>query len=264
MKIKFDIFKDKWLKWREKKELYEVKVSEMQGMVTNEVRSQIFEYENKGKHINPYLAGREEWLERYGSYIKEKKNWQIIACIALFTTLVSLTGNIFQGLQSKVVPYIVEVDNLGRPAVVGRAENIAVAPEKLIRSVISNCIVDWRTVTADIELQKQMVYRLGFFFTASAKGTIQEWYSANNPYEIAKENKLVSVEIKSLPLPVGGDTYRVEWTETIRSHMGELLTQNSYQATVSTYILPPQSEESLLHNPAGIYITSITTTKVLK
>lgn len=212
---------------------------------------------------NPYLNGREEWLERYGSYISRAAQWRMAAFICLLLTSISLTGNVMQAGQMKTVPYIIEVDKLGKSAVVARADRASATPQRLIQAEIAACINNWRTVTADVELQQKMIERLSFFMAGSAKGVLREWYEANNPYEIAKSGKLVHVEIKGLPLPVSSDSYRVEWVESVRSHAGVLLDSHSYEATVTIQINPPTVDAVILRNPGGVYITALSAGKVV-
>lgn len=218
----------------------------------------------KTESRNPYLAGREEWLERYGSYISRAAQWRSVAFLCLLLLAGSIAGNVLQAMQVKAIPYIVEVDRLGKAAVTHRAEQAGPAPMRLIQADIAAFITNWRTVTADIELQKQMIQRLSFFVAGSAKGVLKEWFAQNNPYEIAKNNKLVHVEIKSLPLPVSADSWRVEWTETVRSHAGVALEARSYEATATILIKPPTSEAVMLQNPGGVYITSLAASRVFK
>ena len=77
---------------------------------------------------NPYLNGREEWLERYGSYISRAAQWRMVAFICLLLTGISLTGNVMQASQVKTVPYIIEVDKLGKSSVVARADRASATP----------------------------------------------------------------------------------------------------------------------------------------
>ena len=212
---------------------------------------------------SPYLNGREEWLERYGSYISRAAQWRMAAFICLLITAVSITANVIQANQVKTVPYIIEVDNLGKTGVVARADQARSTPQRLIQAEIAKCISDWRTVTADVELQQKMIERLSFFMAGSAKGVLRQWYEANNPYEIAKTGKLVHVEIKGLPLPVSSDSYRVEWVETVRSHAGVMLDSHTYEATVTIQINPPTADAVLLRNPGGVYITALSAGKVV-
>ena len=212
---------------------------------------------------SPYLNGREEWLERYGSYISRAAQWRVAAFLCLIITVVSVTGNVIQASQVKTVPYIIEVDKLGKTGVVARADTASRTPQRLIQAEIAKCVSDWRTVTADVELQQKMIERLSFFMAGSAKGVLRQWYEANNPYEIAKSGKLVHVEIKGLPLPVSADSYRVEWVETVRSHAGVMLDSHSYEATVTIQVNPPTADAVLLRNPGGVYITALSAGKVV-
>ena len=201
---------------------------------------------------SPYLNGREEWLERYGSYISRAAQWRMAAFICLIIAVVSISGNVIQASQVKTIPYIIEVDKLGNMGAVARADRASATPKRLIQAEIAKCVSDWRTVTADVELQQKMIERLSFFMAGSAKGVLRQWYEANNPYEIAKSGKLVHVEIKGLPLPVRSDTNRVEWVETVRSHAG-----------VTIQINPPTADAVLLRNPGGVYITALSAGKVV-
>ena len=212
---------------------------------------------------SPYLNGREEWLERYGSYISRAAQWRMAAFICLLITVVSISGNVIQASQVKTIPYIIEVDKLGNMGAVARADRASATPKRLIQAEIAKCISDWRTVTADVELQQKMIERLSFFMAGSAKGVLRQWYEANNPYEIAKSGKLVHVEIKGLPLPVSADSYRVEWVETVRSHAGVMLDAHTYEATVTIQINPPTADAVLLRNPGGVYITALSAGKVV-
>mgnify|MGYP003623441148 CR=1 FL=1 len=212
---------------------------------------------------NPYLDGRQEWLERYGSYISRASQWRMFSILVALALLVSLSCNYVQSSQVKAIPYIIEVDQLGKIGAVARADSASSTPRRLIQAEIAQCISSWRTVTADVELQRKMIDRLSFFMAGAAKGVMREWYETNNPYEIAKSGKLVHVEVKGLPLPVSGDSYRVEWTETVRSHAGIVLDSNQYEATVTIQIQPPTQDAVILRNPGGIYLTAISAGKVI-
>ncbi|MDR0354540.1 MAG: hypothetical protein LBJ64_02220, partial [Deltaproteobacteria bacterium] len=54
------------------------------------------------KTHNPYLAGREEWLERYGAYIKAAGQWRLIAvaCLAIALPGADIAG--YAGFHDQV------------------------------------------------------------------------------------------------------------------------------------------------------------------
>ncbi len=211
---------------------------------------------------NPYLNGREEWFERYGSYIKQRDGWRFFAILMTVFAIIGVSGSIYLASQNKIIPYIVEVDKLGRAKAIAPVDETQRASmQNVIPSVISMVINDWRTVTADVELQKKMIKRLSFFTAGSAKGYFNDWYKLNNPYERGKEN-LITVELKSLPLSITQDSYKVEWTELIRSHTGKLIDSFRYEATISIQISNPKNEQMILYNPTGVFITHINATKL--
>jgi type IV secretion system protein VirB5 len=213
---------------------------------------------------NPYLNGREEWLERYGNYIKRAAQWRLMAVFCLLLAAGSVAANVIMAAQYKVVPYIVEVDRIGQAAAVSRADLASPAPKRLIQAELANVIMNWRTVTADLDLQKKMVERLSFFMAGSAKGQMRQWYAANNPFDRAKEGKLVQVSIKGLPLPVSQDSWRVEWTETVRGHTGAVLVDpQTFEATLTVQLQPPATDAQVMQNPGGIAITGLSFSRVL-
>lgn len=212
---------------------------------------------------NPYTLAREEWLERYGSYINRAAQWRTVAFICLLITMASITGNVIQASQYKVIPYLVEIDNLGNARAAIRADKAALTPERVVQAELASFIRNWRTVTADIDLQKKMIERLSFFAAGSSKGVIRQYYEQNNPYELAKKGLLIAIEIKGLPLSVSSNSYRVEWTEITRSHTGVELERHTYEATMSVQINPPTSDAVIIQNPGGVYVTSLATSKVL-
>lgn len=215
-----------------------------------------------GGTANPYLAGRQEWLERYGGYIARARQWRLCAFGVSAIAALSITGNLVQLHQQKIMPYIVLVDSLGKAMTTPiQPEAAKEIPTKLIQASIAQVIVNWRTVTADIDLQKKMIESLSHFVTGTAKGQLKEWYNKNQPYEIASSGKLIQVEVKSLPLPVSKNSWRLEWVETVRNHAGTQLEQHSYEATVTVKIIPPTTDDVVLRNPGGIYATDLSVAK---
>ena len=73
---------------------------------------------------NPYLNAKTEWLERYGDYISQRRNWQIIAFLSLIIAFVCILFLGYTSTQSKLIPYVIEVDKLGNTGKVGIVQNI--------------------------------------------------------------------------------------------------------------------------------------------
>ncbi len=70
----------------------------------------------------PYQRAGQLWDERIGSARVQARSWRLIAfgCLGLTTALSG--GLMWQSLQSRVVPFVVEVDRLGEARAVTPAE----------------------------------------------------------------------------------------------------------------------------------------------
>jgi type IV secretion system protein VirB5 len=215
---------------------------------------------------NPYLQGREEWLERYGNYISRAAQWRMAAFLALAIACLSVAGNVIQLSQEQVTRYFVAVDELGRAARAQKMDGPAgQTPGKVIQAEIATAIENWRTVTVDTELQRRMIASLTAHTAGAAKGVFREWYDKNNPFDIAGKGRLVNVYLHGVPLPVSTKgSYRAEWTEITRSHQGVELSKQDFEAILTVEIMPPQDEETVMKNPGGVYITSISAGKILQ
>ena len=78
-------------------------------------------------HSAVYVAARREWNERYGDYIAHANNWRLIAIAALGVAALAVAGNVWQSAQSRVQPFVVEVDRLGDALAVAQCADVALA-----------------------------------------------------------------------------------------------------------------------------------------
>lgn len=203
-----------------------------------------------------HLAARQEWNERYGSYIAEKNTWRKIAISALVIAIISIAGVVYMITQHKVVPYIIAVDKLGTALPVQRADQVNVPNAVAIRAHLARWIVNARSVYFDASAQRKAIEEVYAAINRGgpARSTLDEFYKQNTPFKIAEEQQ-ITVQVHSV-LPLSPKTYRVEWLEEHRGRDGRLLNSTEQQAVMSITILPPKDEKTILMNPLGVYVTS--------
>ena len=218
---------------------------------------------SKTEISNPYLQAREEFFDSVGYPVRAAAQWRLAAFISFLLLAISLAGNVIQAAQEKVVPYVVAVDKLGAALAVKRADHASPTPVTVIQAELANLIVNWRTVTADLDLQARMIDRLSGFARGAAKGVLTEWFEKNNPVARARSGRLVSVNVKGLPLPVSQNSWRIEWRETVRNHVGVTVEDTQYEATLTVALQPPKTDAEILRNPGGVYITELSFGTVL-
>src|SRR5687767_4097537 len=74
---------------------------------------------------SPYVRGRAEFDSVFSDLAKAKRNWQLIAFGAVAVSGVLAGGLVTLATQSRITPYVVEVDRLGRAQAFGPAERLA-------------------------------------------------------------------------------------------------------------------------------------------
>ncbi|MCP3993527.1 MAG: conjugal transfer protein [bacterium] len=208
-----------------------------------------------------FLRARREWDDRYSSLAHGKRNWQLAALGLLAANLALSAALAWLSTQSRITPYIVEVDTLGQARAFGPAERLRKTDERLIRYQLSLFIHNLRTISADEEAQRELLSRAYAYTRGPAITFLNAHFLAHNPFELAEQAR-IHVQVHSI-LPITDESWQVQWSETelpLHHHQGE---RTSWQAILSVELDPPETTETLLTNPLGLYITEITWTQTL-
>ena len=208
---------------------------------------------------NPYISARREWNERYGDYIARARNWRWAAFAALAVSLVLAIGVVWEAAQSKVVPYVVEVDKLGDAVAVARADRAAPVDARVVKAELAAWVVDVRSVSSDPLAQKGALSRAYAATAATATTFLNDYYRQHSPFG---QTRTVAVSVDSV-LPISNQTYQIQWTEDARDLQGRDIGSTQWLASVTVAFDPPTDERGILSNPLGLYITGISWTQHL-
>ena len=213
--------------------------------------------ELEGKAYDHYKAGREKWNERYGDYIEQAKNWRLAAILSALTALVALIGIIMIATQKKYVPYVVEVDKLGKAAHVGFADRVSTTDQRIIKAYLVRFLTDWRTVIADPIAQKKSIDQLYTMIPlgSPALEKVNTHFKDNSPFQLA-QSQTVSINVISV-LPISDKTWQIEWAETTRNLAGIIVKQTRWRTSLTIALNPPQNEALMLINPLGIFVMDL-------
>lgn len=203
-----------------------------------------------------YLSARREWNERYGDYIKSAHNWRLIAVGSIGVALICSGGMVALSLQQKIVPYAVEFNEHHEPVRVIRTDAMEHPSAHQIRAGLRTWIVGARSVYLDRRAMRDMLVST-YAMTkpgSSAYGSLTGYHKEHDPYKLSQEHT-VEVAVNAV-MPVSGDTWRIEWTETKRQLSGRMVESNTWQATATIAIIPPADESQIMLNPIGMYVSS--------
>lgn len=219
--------------------------------------------ENLEASTVPYLDARREWNERYGDYISRARNWRLAALGSLLVNAILAAGLVWQASQSRIVPYVVEVDQLGQAVAVRSAERTGPTDPRVIKAQLAAFVTWARTISTDTPLMKAALWNAYGMSGTQAKSYLDEYYQAHSPFDRA-DRETVAVEINAV-LPLTEQSYQISWTETARDLQGRPSGQTHWQASLTIAINPPRDEKTIIasKNPLGIYVNTLNWTQKL-
>ena len=207
---------------------------------------------------HPYLGDRYRFERLFGDLVRSRYTWQFTALITMAVNLVLAIGLVVVASQHKVVPFIVEVDELGQAHAIGQLQTAA-ARNAPCRRRLLRFISDMRTVPRDLHLLNAQLVRAQAHVAGSAAATFRDQMRADNE-EITRmmrqeRARYVTAITHVLLLPDEDATYRVAWQELLVDGRGGE-ERRGYEGHFRMQMLPPPGDDGLLHNPMGIYVVS--------
>lgn len=212
---------------------------------------------------NAYLAARSNFVSLFRDEAKDKHAWKIAALAELAIIAVLLIAYVQLASTSRVVPYVVEVDRLGQAVAFGPAEPLRKTDQRVTVRDLTGLIRNLRSVTADPGLQVRMIEDAYAFLGPSAAAFLNEHFAdpRNDPRLLAQQVTR-EVEVTSvLPIP-NSNSWKVQWTETERPHIGSFAERSAWEAYLTVDHTPPKDAETIQANPLGLYVTGINWTRI--
>jgi type IV secretory pathway TrbF-like protein len=165
--------------------------------------------------------------------------------------------------HSRIVPFVVLMDHLGRPIASGIADQTTVDDDRLRRVSIMTWVENLRLVTTDGITQRKAIDHVYAQIASGSEAQtfISEFYRSAQPFKRA-QTETVSVEVNSV-LPTSERTFEVDWVETTRDLYGAVKATDHWKGSFSVAVNPPTDERLVRVNPLGIYITNVSWAKVL-
>ncbi|HMO74328.1 MAG TPA: conjugal transfer protein TrbF [Sphingopyxis sp.] len=202
----------------------------------------------------PYQRTGQLWDERIGSARVQAKNWRLMAFGGLLLTTGLSAGLIWQSMQSRVMPYVVEVDRLGEARSVAPATTDYRPTDPQIAWHLGRFISNVRSRSLDPVLMRESWLAAYDFATERASLFLGEYARASNPFaEVGR--RTVSVQVTSV-VRASDNSFQVKWIEQAYER-GSLASTSRWTAILTVKMQPPRSADMLRKNPLGIYVDAI-------
>jgi type IV secretory pathway TrbF-like protein len=204
--------------------------------------------------VTPYQRAGQLWDERIGSARVQAKNWRLMAFGCLTLSIGLAAGVVWQSVQSRVTPYVVEVDRLGEVQAVAPAIQSYQPSDAQIAWYLAHFITDVRSLPIDPILVRNDWLEAYDFVTGPAAVFLDGYAQANNPFKSIGDRG-VSVNVTSV-VRASNTSFQVKWTEQTYQQ-GSLASTENWTAILTTMIEPPKTADTLRKNPLGLYVTGI-------
>jgi type IV secretion system protein VirB5 len=202
----------------------------------------------------PYQKAAQAWDERIGSARVQAKNWRIMAFGALILSAGFASALVWQSARGTVVPWVVQVDNLGQSQAVAPAVADYRPTDPQIAFHLGRFIEQTRSIPSDAIIVRQNWLRAYEFTTDRGAATLNDYARANDPFTKVGRHQ-IAVEVSSV-IRASNDSFRVAWTERHYEN-GQLSTTERWTAILTIVIQTPRDAERLRANPLGIYVNAI-------
>lgn len=202
----------------------------------------------------PYQRAGQLWDERIGSARVQARNWRLVAFSCLGLTGILIASNVWQSMQARVAPYVVEVDRLGEARSVAPAIQNYKPTDGQVAWHLSRFISNVRSVSTDPVLVKSNWLAAYDFATDRAAIFLNQYARSNDPFAGIGQRS-VSVQVTSV-VRASETSFQVKWTESIFER-GSLARTERWTAMLTVVMRPPKTADSLRKNPLGLFVNAI-------
>ncbi|MBS0479399.1 MAG: conjugal transfer protein TrbF [Proteobacteria bacterium] len=202
----------------------------------------------------PYQKAAQVWDERIGSARVQARNWRYMAFGCLILAGGFASALVWQSARGTVVPWVVQVDNLGQAQTVAPAAADFRPTDPQITWHLGRFIEQVRAIPADPIIVRQNWLRAYDWTTDRGAAALNDYARANDPFSRVGRQQ-VSVEVSSV-IRASPDSFRVAWIER-HFENGQLATTERWTAILTIVVQTPRTAERLRVNPLGIYVNAI-------
>jgi type IV secretion system protein VirB5 len=204
--------------------------------------------------VTPYQKAAQLWDERLGSARVQARNWRLMAFGSL-TLSMGLAGSLlWESAQSRITPYVVEVDKLGEVQAIGPAIEPYQPTDAQIAWYLARFIANVRSLSIDPVLVRKDWLEAYDYVTDHGTMFLNDFARTSDPFRAVGE-RTVAVQVTSV-VRVSDDSFQVKWIEQHYEH-DSLAGTERWTAILSVVVHPPRTAEILRKNPLGLYVNGL-------
>ena len=165
--------------------------------------------------------------------------------------------------ETRITPFVVEVNKLGRATAFGPAEQTAQTDPRIVEATLSLFIRNVRAVSSDPVIERELLYCAYANTTGKARLFLDGYFSVpEHDPRVLGRGFTRAVEMDAiLPVP-GSPVWRVQWTERERPLVAGAVHESAWKGYLKVAVRRPKTAAVVEENPLGIYVADVTWTQV--
>jgi type IV secretion system protein VirB5 len=190
----------------------------------------------------------------------------MIAFGCLGLAAAGLGGAVYEGSRTHIVPYVVQVDRLGRTVRLARAVRAGAFDAPVVRHVLARWVTETRERISDPIAQRNIVEQTYDYVDQNAEIALSRYYKDHHPFSGQTNGDRTVTITSAIPLSpptARGGSYQIDWTEKQYNDHGRLVSAQNWQGVISYANLPVTTAAQAVSNPFGIYVTAFSWNKTL-
>lgn len=194
------------------------------------------------------------WDDRIGSARVQARNWRLMALGELTLVAGLSAGLVWLSTQSRVTPYVVEVNRLGQAQAIAPVAADYKPTDPQTAWFLSQFVTDVRSISLDPVLMRASWMRAYDFVTPRGKLGLDDYARAANPFgQLGRTT--VSVQVTSV-VRASPSSFQVKWSES-RFERGALAATERWTGILTIVTRLPRTTDVLRRNPLGLYVDAI-------
>jgi len=199
----------------------------------------------------PYQRAAQIWDDRIGSARVQARNWRLMAFGCLILSAGFAAALVWQSARGTIVPWVVQVDNLGQAQAVAPAQADYRPTDPQVAWHLARFIEMIRGLPQDPIVVRQNWLRAYDWVTQGGAQVLNAMATEDDPF--AKVGKrTVAIEVISV-VRASPESFQLRWRESTYAS-GTLIDVERYSGVASIVIAPSSSPEQLAKNPLGLYV----------
>lgn len=203
---------------------------------------------------SPFARASQEWDTRIGTAAASAANWRRIAFASMFIASISVAGVIWQSSQIKIVPYVVQVTEVGNRLSVEPIADFYKPTERQMTHTLADWLKKVESRSTDPIVVRSNWTSAFDFLALDALTYMTQRARKNDPFaKIGLE--AISIKINKAS-KISPKTYQLSYTKQFYLK-GKHARDEKWTATFTTSVQPGRDVEGILKNPLGIYINAV-------